>query len=206
MTDRRDELDALVGDDLSDDERARLEHVHALLRDAGPLPELPPSLADPPSPPSENLVRLPHRRRWTAVTALAAAAVVLLAVGYGIGNRSDVRPPVQTIPLAGTGNASGSIEVFAEDDAGNWPMRLSVSGLPHAEDGRYEVWLTRDGTLTDSCGTFDVAGGSADVRLNAPYELRTYDDWVVVEHGSTVPVLATAGSAPTYREPPGVTS
>jgi hypothetical protein len=199
MNKRRPDLEDLVGD-VADEERERLERVHVLVHQAGAPPELPPSLAQPPAPPSTGAIPLPRRRRWTAITGLAAAAIVMLAIGYGIGNRNDVRPPVQTIPLDGTGDATGSIEVFAEDDAGNWPMRVSVSGLPAGKDGRYELWLTRGGVLADSCGTFDVAEGSAEVRLNAPYRLRTYDDWVVVATGSTTPVLGTEGSTTRYRE------
>jgi hypothetical protein len=193
------DLEHIVGTDLSPDERARLGQVHEMLVGAPPPPELPPGLEAPPAPPAPAIM-LPRRRRWTAITGLAATAVVVLAIGYGIGNRSDVRPPVQTIALEGSGAATGSIEVFAEDDAGNWPMRLAVSGLSQRGDGRYELWLTREGALADPCGAFAVADGTADVRLNAPYDLRTYDDWVVVAQGSTTPVLGTEGSSTRYRE------
>ena len=38
----------LIDDDISAEERARLERVHELLVEAGPPPELPPSLAETP--------------------------------------------------------------------------------------------------------------------------------------------------------------
>ncbi len=202
MTDPPTGLEDVVGGDLPADEHARLQRAHEMLIQAGPAPELPPSLAQPPAEPSTPGLRFPRRRRWTAISAVAAAAVVVLAIGYGIGNRSDVRPPTQAIPLSGEGDATGSIEVFAADDAGNWPLRLIVAGLPQAEDGRFELWLTRDGALADLCGSFAATDGAANVRLNAPYRLRTYDDWVVVAAGSSLPLLGTTGSAPSYREPP----
>ena len=46
MTGKPDFRD-LVGEDLTPEERDRLEHVHELLIAAGPPPELPPALAEP---------------------------------------------------------------------------------------------------------------------------------------------------------------
>ena len=54
----------LVGEDLPDTERARLERVHELLVAAGPPPELPPELVQPDLDPREqNLEFLPRRRQ-----------------------------------------------------------------------------------------------------------------------------------------------
>ena len=54
MSEHRDppDLHELVGDDLEPAERDQLERVHAMLLDAGPPPELPPSLAHAPKPAS----------------------------------------------------------------------------------------------------------------------------------------------------------
>ena len=83
--------------------------------------------------------------------------------------------------------------MFDIDDAGNWPMELSVDGLPPAPGGRtFELWLTRDGKLAALCGSFVTASdGSAVVPMNAPYDFDEYDGWVVVEKGSDTPLLAT---------------
>src|SRR6266571_4646750 len=62
----------LVGDDLPAEERARLERVHELLMEAGPPPELPPSLAEAPDRAKQSPSWLPRRRFGTAL-ALAAA-------------------------------------------------------------------------------------------------------------------------------------
>jgi hypothetical protein len=70
------------------------------------------------------------------------------------------------------------------DEAGNWPMRLSVTGLPKLpEHGYYEVYLTRKGKPFAPCGVFVVAGkaGAISVHLNAPYKVRTGDSWVVTK-------------------------
>jgi hypothetical protein len=67
-------------------------------------------------------------------------------------------------------------------------MELRVAGLPA---GRYELWLTRDGKLAETCGVFAVADGETTVPLNAPYALKSFDGWVVVPSGDTTPVLTT---------------
>ncbi len=62
-------------------------------------------------------------------------------------------------------------------------MRLSVNGLARLPaGGYYELLLTRKGKPVASCGTFVVDSGGTDVRLNAPYKLKTFDGWVVARH------------------------
>src|SRR5437588_621917 len=65
----RPEFRELVGDDLTPEERARLERVHELLVAAGPPPELPPALAEPPGESEPSPMVLP-RRRAGAILAL----------------------------------------------------------------------------------------------------------------------------------------
>jgi hypothetical protein len=67
-------------------------------------------------------------------------------------------------------------------------MELTVRGLP---DGEYKLWLTRDGELEAPCGLFAVEGGSVTVPLNAPYPLRQFDAWVIVEAGEEAVLLTT---------------
>ena len=90
--------------------------------------------------------------------------------------------------------ASASLALFGVDAAGNWPMKLSVDGLAPSTSGRpYELWLTRHGRLVALCGSFvPKAQGTTVVPMNAPSRLTEYDGWVVVEEGSTAPVLSTA--------------
>ncbi len=186
MSEPRDFRD-LVGDDVPPEERGRLERVHAMLVEAGPAPELPPSIAHAPAPPAARVVSLPRRYRYTALAAAAIVAVALFGVGYLVGGGPG-QQPVETLARHGAGAASAELALFAKDDAGNWPMELTVSGLP---PGTYELWLTRGDELAASCGSFAVGAGETTVPLNAPFPLNEFDEWVVVPAGSDERVLTT---------------
>ena len=183
----RPDFDDLVGRDLDPRERERLERVHGLLIAAGPPPE-----------PSASPAQLPQRRQRGAVLALAAAlAVTAFALGAALVDGSAGRALDYEESLAGTTaapEALASLLVFEIDDAGNWPMELRVEGLVPAASGRpFELWLTRDGELGALCGSFLTApDGSAVVPLNAPYRFDEFDDWIVVERGTTTPLLTRA--------------
>ena len=180
-------FDDLVAAD--DPARERLLGAHELLIAAGPQPELPPELADAPAAPDGKVVPF-ARRRFTAIGAVAIAATVLFGIGYMVGGRNAPGAPVQTFTMKGANNAEATIDLLVEDAAGNWPMTLSVSGLPVLPTGStYTLWLTKDGKLAESCGSFVVAGGTTEVPLNAPYPLKTFDGWVVVKTGTTQPLL-----------------
>lgn len=187
MSNGMPEFDDLVAAD--DPERARLLGVHDLLVAAGAPPELPPSLETAPAEPHGTAGFL-HRRRYTTGAAIAIAAIVLFGIGYAVGGRDAPASPVQTIAMSGPAGASASIALLAKDTAGNWPMTLEVAGLPALPEGEtYTLWLTRDGALSESCGSFVVASGTTKVPLNAPYRLKQFDDWVIVRTGSTRPLL-----------------
>ena len=89
--------------------------------------------------------------------------------------------------------ASASLEIFDADAAGNWPMEISVEGLaPSASGQPYELWLTKGGKLVAFCGSFRAeVDGTTVVPMNAPYKLKEFDGWVVVEEGTIVPILET---------------
>ena len=181
------DFDDIVGDDLEPAERARLERVHALLRRAGPPPELSQALERAPEPPAARVIPFPRRYRFTALAAAAVAALALFGLGYLAGGGGG-QDPVRTIAMSGPAPASATLDVFEKDAAGNWPMKLRVSGL---QPGRYELWLTRGDKLAEPCGAFAVDVGETTVPLNAPYSLRDFDGWVVVPAGETTPVLTT---------------
>jgi len=186
-------FDELV--EAGDPERARLQATHDLLVAAGAPPELPPSLATAPPEPKSTVIAIP-RRRSTAIGAVAIAATVLFGAGYAIGGRDSPEKPVQTIAMTGPAGATATIALLASDAAGNWPMTLEVSGLPPLPRGEtYTLWLTRNGELAESCGSFTVAAGTAKVPLNAPYRLRQFDDWVVVRTGTAGPILLRTTTA-----------
>ncbi|OFW70874.1 MAG: hypothetical protein A2Y55_05340 [Actinobacteria bacterium RBG_16_68_12] len=126
----------------------------------------------------------------------AAFGLAAFAAGFLIADRGDQPGTFQVIAMTGTAEAPGasaSLTVFDVDAAGNWPMELSVEGLAPSASGRpYEVWLVRDGRLAGFCGSFRVEpDGTAVVPMNAPYKLKEFDGWVVVEEGTTAPVLTT---------------
>ena len=181
-----DRFDELVGEAGDAEERERLRRVHDLLLSV----EAPPGLVAAPAPAPRGSRRRPQR------LVLIAAALAALAFGAGYvlgGNDPDA---VRVISMAGVGpasEASGSIELLPEDKAGNWPMKVVLRGLEPSR-GRsdwYELWLTRDGRLAESCGRFVVHAGSTEVTLSVPYALRSFDGWVVTRHGSRTPRLTT---------------
>lgn len=181
----RPDFDRLVGTDLAPEERARLERVHELLVAAGPPPE-------PVALPGELR---PRRRRGAALAIAAALAVGAFALGAALvdGSGRSVDYVASMEGTAAAPDASASLTVFEIDAAGNWPMELSVTGLPPTASGKpYELWLTRDGRLDALCGAFATsAEGTASVPMNAPYAFDESIGWVVVEAGTTTALLTT---------------
>lgn len=192
MTGRPPDFDELVGGDLEPTERERLLRVHDLLIEAGPPPELSSELARP----RQNVVAM-RSARGTRVLALAAAlGIVLFAIGFLAGDRADDPRTDFVVAMTGIGEAArarASLEIFEADPAGNWPMEMRVTGLrPSASGKPYELWLTRGTDLAALCGSFLAEpDGTTVVPLNAPYKLREFDGWVVVEEGSKAPLLTT---------------
>lgn len=191
------DFDELVGADLPAGERERLRRVHDLLVEAGPPPELPEALRPLPSSERPNVFPLFPRRRWAAAAALAAAlAAAAFGAGYLVGDREETAAAERVVVMVGTEaaeSARASLAVFEQDDAGNWPMELTVRGLPALPAGQtYELWLTRNGELADPCGTFAATGGTTVVPLNAPYKLRRYDGWVIVRTGTERVLMRTS--------------
>jgi len=180
-------FDAIVNPD--DPDRDRLERAHRLLVAAGPLPELPPRLEDAPPEPTARVIPL-TRHRYTAIAAVAIAASLLFGIGYAIGGRDSPPEPVQTVAMVGPSGAQASIALMAIDRAGNWPMTIEVKGLAQLPKGKtYALWLTKHGKLADRCGTFVVGPGTTEVPLNAPYKLKEYSGWVVVQSGTRGPFV-----------------
>lgn len=189
------DLGDLLGPDVPAEERERLARAHELLLRAGPPPELPASLLRPPEPGVRALRPLPTpRRRRRAPLAFAAAAVVLFATGAGYligGLHTHAFRPAAVEELHGTAAAPlarATISRGSRDRAGNWPLRLSVRGLPPLPPGdSYEMYLTKNGHPVASCGTFTVGAGTTVVRLNVPYQLNEYTGWVVTRDHANQP-------------------
>ena len=187
MSDRFDEL---VGDIADPAERERLRRVHELLLSVEAPPELPAASAQAP------VALRPRRPRYALALIAAALATALFGSGYLLGGRSDDVEAVRVIPMAGVNDgrgASASIELLPQDESGNWPLNVRLRGLEPSEDRAdyYELWLTKDGKLADSCGRFTIHSGLTTVTLSVPYGLKRYDGWVVTRRGSEQPLLTT---------------
>jgi hypothetical protein len=189
MTNLPPDFDELVGDDVEGAQRDRLRRVHDLLVAAGPPPE--PSARTAP----ETGVVVPFRRRRRRGVLLGLAAALAVAAIFTLGlvvATGDDPSAERVVAMTGPSGASASLEIFELDDAGNWPMLIDVQGLPPREGKLFELWLTADGVPTAFCGSFLTDDeGRAVVPLNAPWRIDDFDGWVVVEAGSTRPLLST---------------
>ena len=125
---REPTLDDLIGTEPTDVERQRMQHVHELLLEAGPPPELSPKLEAGPT-----LGMTLHRKRALKRRAMLLLAATLAVVGvffggYLVANGGKSAPnPVIAQALAGTSlvpQAQGTLEVW-NSNAGNWPMTRS---------------------------------------------------------------------------------
>jgi hypothetical protein len=186
---REPDLNELVGEDLAPPEKARLRRVHDLLLAAGAPPELTPGLEYAPTPGQAAPARvegLPARHRGRVLTLALGLAAAMLVVGYVFGARNGGFSTDFSVRMAATAaapRASAVVDVGDLEAGGNWPLRVRVRGLKQLPDGGYyELFLTRNGKAVASCGTFRVHTGTTEVRLNAPYNFKGFDGWVVTAH------------------------
>jgi len=199
MNERTPDFSELVGKDVSPEERARLEQVHSMIVTSGPLPELPlalqkaPEVEDDSRDASVAFSFLP-RRSGRILTIAAGFALLTLIVGYVIGNHRSGFQTDFTVPMRGTvaaPQASAVIKVGNIDRVGNWPLEVQVVGLKQLPNGGwYTLYLTKNKKPALACGTFRVHSGTTTVRMNAPYDFRDYDGWVVSVGKNGPPLLA----------------
>jgi hypothetical protein len=202
------DFDDLVGSDVPEEERERLRRAHELLMEAGPPAELGPELEAVPWPEEAlmplGLTRRPVRKRSPLLLAASIATAGLL--GFVIGqasNSSSTNIDAQrVVKLTGTNLASdgrATLEIGSKDSHGNWPMVLHVTGLRSLPPGGYyDLYLSRGGKPIALCGTFNVRAGETVVRMNAAYELKRFDGWIVTRqlpghHEPTDVVLRPSG-------------
>jgi hypothetical protein len=184
MSDFKDLVDTEA---LSPEEEDRLRRVHELLVQAGPPPDLPPSLERTPQTADAEIIQFPllPKRRW-AVTALVAAALAAIAFGGGYlfghsKGSAEAFKVTHVVAMHGPNGAEGVVRVSSRDSVGNWPMEVEVDGLPKQpnRDASYQLWLTRNHKPDELCGTFRVSGAKTTVRFTVPYDLTGVDGWVV---------------------------
>jgi hypothetical protein len=125
----------------------------------------------------------PGRRRRRLALAVAAAIIALAAGGGAYLATASGGGSEHLVAMRATSaapSARAMLRIGARDHAGNWPITLSVRGLPRVAAGSYyEMFLTDRGRLIGSCGTFRVDGGTTVVHLNVPYVLNEYSGWVI---------------------------
>jgi hypothetical protein len=178
-------FDDLIDDDVTAAERERLERVHELLVAAGAPPELSPKLeAGPTLAMTLGKAAKPRGRRIALLAATFAILAAAFMLGYIAGNHGGGLASAQTLQLTGTRaapSALASLQILPSDTSGNWPMKLTATGLPKlGSRWYYEVFLVRNGKIFAPCGSF-VSTGTADVTLNAPYRLQPHDTWLVTK-------------------------
>lgn len=200
MRKHRPDLDDLVDGHLGGRERERLERVHDALLRAGPLPELPDSLAHPPAVVVRRLpvvARARSRRRPLLAAVAAALAVAAAGTSYFLAGRSEegLQRAVTMHGTAAAPNAGATLRIGDRDGAGNRPITLRVRGLPPLPSGSYyEMYLTNKGRFVASCGTFRTDPGTTVVRLNVPFRLGEYSGWLIRReqlHSRPGPALLT---------------
>ena len=178
----------LVGNDLSPQERERLERVHEMLIAAGPPPELPHELAAPPRP-EGKLVQLARHRLRTGLVLAAAIVIAAFAVGYlfgarGEGSSSESFTAAKTAVLGNKPDRLAVVRIGQVDEDGNRPMDVSVDGLDHLSGGDYyTLYMTRNGKPVVTCGTFNVSEkGVTTVRLTVAYDLERFDGLMLAKY------------------------
>ena len=172
----------LVGEGLPPEERERLERVHEMLIAAGPPPELPPALEEPPD--GRGNVRelepmgLPRRRIGAALALAAAIALLAFLGGYLIGYKhtSNSFESVRTVALTND-QAQATVRFGARDANGNTPMLLKVEGLKKLPASDYYVlYMTKNGKPVVVCGSFNVRGPrSTTLRFPVAYDPSNFD-------------------------------
>jgi hypothetical protein len=202
---QRPDFEGLVGPEVSGEERDRLRRAHELLLRAGPPPELSPELEQVPWPDEAlqplGLFRRPRQRTGRSWVQIAFAAAACVVVGFFIaqafGTRSSSFNAVTVIQMKGTNQAPhafASVAVGRRTADGNWPMLVTVTNLPPAQGGYYDLWLSRQGKPIALCGTFNTRLlGDTSVQMSAAYDLEQikFDGWIVTRHVSGLPERRT---------------
>jgi len=140
------------------------------------------SVAPFPAAPAPRLRRSP----WPALTAVAAAAAVLLGAGNLLQWSGAIGPAARgegtrldTAVLAGTASAPDAYGTVVLDPKDNKGV-LAVTGLPALPpDRQYQLWLVRDGQRR-SGGVFSPdAEGYGSLLLTVPADFRDFKSFGV---------------------------
>jgi hypothetical protein len=185
---RHPDFQDLVGNELEPGQRERLERVHDMLIAAGPPPELPQQLSEPPRP-EGKLVELARRRLRTSLVLAAALVIATFAVGYLLGahgedTSSESFTAVKTAVLGKSPDRHAVVQIGQADENGNRPMIVNVDGLDRLSGGDYyTLFMTRNGKPIVTCGTFNVGeNGVTTVRLSVAYDVDRFDGLMLAKY------------------------
>ena len=111
-----------------------------------------------------------------ALSLAAAIALVAFLGGYVFGfshnDFTSTRRGVDAREPRTRQTREALIKLGEQDDAGNWPMVVTVKGLrPLPGSGYYELFLTHDGKSL-KCGIFNVEAGTTTVQVHRPLHVR----------------------------------
>jgi hypothetical protein len=192
----------LVGEGLPPTEQERLERVHEMLIAAGPPPELPPELEEPPDElgiaREREPLGLPRRRVGAALALAAAIALIAFLGGYLAGYKHTGGTSFESVRSVALTNAQAQAVVkFGPKDAnGNTPMQLKVAGLKKlTADDYYTLYMTKDGKPVVVCGSFNVRGPqSTTLKFPVAYDPGNFNGleiarWDGADH-KAVPVVS----------------
>ena len=180
----------LVGDDLpaEENQHGSLQRAHELLVEAGPPPELPPSLVEAPDRREEEApnraVRATERRR--SLTSRRDRTRRLPGrLRRGSCSVMTTSPRRATCKCRSKApGARGLIKLGEQDEAGNWPMVVTVKGLRHLPaSGYYDCSSCVNGRPL-KCGIFNVEAGETTMKFSVPYTFEDNDAWVVRRAGA----------------------
>jgi len=157
------------------DDLEEVRSAHGLLQSAvaGPPPELKEWVLAR----ARSERRPPPARRWRIWLPVAAALLVVAALGLGV--LRTVTGPSDGLALAATGAApQAGGELRGEQIGDNLKVELDAWGLPDpGKGGYYEMWYAKKGGGRISCGTFTAApDGTATVSMSAPVSAVAYPE------------------------------
>jgi len=170
-------------------EHERLDLIRGVLADEATWAEPPPRVADGllaalGEETAPALSVMPDRgTRWPLVAAVAGGMVAVVALVLSTISVLDEERDT-LVAMSGT-----ELEVSARGEAAvrptdaGWWIRLDVTGLPPAPEGKYyEGWVWSDAGEGVSIGTFHLRGGDAPVVLWSGVPLAEYPSiWVTLE-------------------------
>ena len=157
------------------DDLEEVRSAHVLLQSAvaGPPPELKEWVLAR----ARSERRPPPAGRWRIWLPVAAALLVVAALGLGV--LRTVTGPSDGLALAATGAApQAGGELRGEQIGDNLKVELDAWGLPDpGKGGYYEMWYAKKGGGRISCGTFTAApDGTATVSMSAPVSAVAYPE------------------------------